>query len=83
MALFRKKTKEDKMEEVKKIKEAVEAPNPPEEETGGYFIASIPTETQPIIAHGKRNEQYEVISAIAKIMNDLEEIKEMIKEASK
>ena len=82
MALFRKKTKEDKMEEVKKIKEAVEAPAPPEEPRG-YFIASIPTETQPIIAHGERDEQYEVISAIAKIMNDLEEIKEMIKEASK
>lgn len=43
-----------------------------------FVVGEIPTETKPVIANTQTNEQYDIYLAIAKIMNDVEEIKNNI-----
>jgi len=83
--MFRKKQKKTEP----KNEEAVpETPSPPKEEVNeetpeGYYVASIPVQTEPVIVHSNSKEQYDIISGIARIMNDIAEIKAMIKKEIK
>jgi len=47
---------------------------------GKYVVAEIPTQTDFIIMNGNDNkETYSLLTAVCKIMNDVEIIKEKIK----
>jgi hypothetical protein len=57
-------------------KEKQEAkPEEKEEEQQKYFVGEVPTQTAPVIVDRESNTQYSVELALAKIMNDIEELK--------
>lgn len=71
-----------KKEKIEVIDETEDLPIPTKtkEEDVLWKVGQVATQTQPVVYNTKTNEQYELIESIAKIMNDLEEIKDFLQE---
>jgi len=46
-----------------------------EEKKNIWEVGEVPTQTQPVIYNTKDEKQYDIYQALAKILNDIEEIK--------
>ena len=46
-----------------------------EEDASKYKVGEVATQTEPVIIDTEENIQYPIITALAKIMNDIEELK--------
>lgn len=43
-----------------------------------FVIEEVPTQTQPVIVDKSNNTGYDVLTALCKIMNDIEKIKKVM-----
>ena len=50
----------------------------PEKKEIKYIIGEIPTQTDFVITTKEGDEQYNILTAVAKMMNDIEEIRDVI-----
>jgi hypothetical protein len=58
--------------------EEVPVPRPTSKKEALWEVAQVPTEYGIAIVNKKTNEAFDINSAIAKIMNDLEELKKLL-----
>jgi hypothetical protein len=59
--------------------EQEEVPTPVKKEKAVRFqVGAVAVQTEPVIVDAKTEEQYNIYTALAKIMNDIEELKKAI-----
>lgn len=72
-------TKKPKQEEQETEDEEIEVPTPVAKKVATRFqVGAVAVQTEPVIVDTKTEEQYNMYTAIAKIMNDIEELKKAI-----
>jgi hypothetical protein len=50
----------------------------PKAEDSMWAVGEITTETQPVVFNRKTNEQFSIYAALAKILNQLEDLKKLL-----
>ena len=78
--LFRKKPVEPVASPVAEPVEELKAPTPPTKESNvkGWAVVSVPTQYEPAIGNQDTEEVLDMTSAIARLLNEVEEIKQKL-----